>query len=139
MIRKASLNDLQAIFEVENDNFTPEDFGLSRESIRYHLKRNIVYVIEEQGKVAGYCLWLSRKHFYRLYSIAVLKTYQGKGYGKALLEHSIQNLYGKPLQLEVKCTNIQAISLYEKLGFKQVKLLPHYYPKGIDGCLMRLS
>ncbi|MBU0632412.1 GNAT family N-acetyltransferase [bacterium] len=137
MLRQASLTDLKEIEKVENDNFTPEDFGLSNSSLRYHLKRNIIFVIEDESKIVGYCLWLTRKDHYRLYSIAILQESQCKGYGKRLLEYSIQNLKNKELKLEVKQINKQAIALYEKFGFKIVKTLRSYYPNNIDGYLMR--
>lgn len=136
-IRQASLTDLEEILKVETDNFTAEDFGLSRSSLRYHLKRNIVFIIEDKKRIIGYCLWLTRKNFYRLYSIAVLKEFHSKGYGKMLLEYSLKQLKDKELRLEVKQINKQAVSLYEKFGFKIIKTLKSYYPNNIDGYLMK--
>lgn len=136
-IREASLADLKAIEKVETDNFTAEDFGLSNSSLRYHLNKNKIFVIEEKNMIIGYCLWLTRKNFYRLYSIAILQDFHSKGYGKMLLEHSIHNLQDKELRLEVKQINKQAVSLYEKFGFKIVKILKSYYPNNIDGYLMK--
>ncbi len=136
-VRQALLSDINALVKIETDNFSAEDFGLSRSSLRYHLKRNIIFIIEDESRVVGYCLWLTRKSFYRLYSIAILQDFHSKGYGKMLLEHSIHNLKDKELRLEVKQINKQAVSLYEKFGFKIVKTLKSYYPNNIDGYLMR--
>lgn len=136
-IRRASLTDLKEVEKVENDNFTAEDFGLSKSSLRYHLDNNILYVIEDDNRVLGYCLWLSRKSYYRLYSIAILTEFHSQGYGKMLLNYSIQNLQDKELRLEVKQTNTQAIMLYKKFGFKIVKTLTSYYPNNVDGYLMQ--
>lgn len=136
-IRQASLTDLEEILKVETDNFTAEDFGLSRSSLRYHLKRNIVFIIEDKKGIVGYCLWLTRKNFSRLYSIAVLQEFHSKGYGKMLLEYSLKQLKDKELRLEVKQINKQAVSLYEKFGFKIIKTLKSYYPNNIDGYLMK--
>ena len=136
-IRQASLADLEEILKVETDNFTAEDFGLSRSSLRYHLKTNIVFIIEDEKGIIGYCLWLTRKNFYRLYSLAILQKFHSKGYGKMLLEYSLEHLKDKELRLEVKQTNKQAVSLYEKFGFKIIKTLKSYYPNNIDGYLMK--
>ena len=136
-VREASLEDINEIEKVERDNFTPEDFGMSRTSLRYHLKRNILFVVEEKGRVVGYCLWLRRKEYYRLYSIAILQESHAKGFGKMLLDYSIKKLRDKALQLEVKQINLHAVSLYKKFGFKIVKTLRSYYPNGIDGYLMK--
>lgn len=139
IIRQALLEDLNAIQAVEDDNFTAEDFGLSKDSLRYHLKHNRIYVAEADGQIVGYILWLKRKNYFRLYSLAVLKSFQSQGFGKALLDYSMKILNNKKLSLEVKSTNKKAIALYEKMGFKKVKTLPSYYPNGEDGVLMLFS
>ena len=138
-IRSASLSDLSAIQAVEDDNFTAEDFGLSKSSLRYHLKKNRIYVAEVDGQIVGYILWLERKNYFRLYSLAILKSFQSQGFGKALLDYSMKILNNNNLSLEVKSTNQKAIALYEKMGFKKVKTLPSYYPNGVDGVLMLFS
>lgn len=135
-IRPALVNDLDAIYKIEQENFTPEDFGLSKASIRYHLKKNILYVIEEKQKLAGYILWLRRKKYYRLYSLAISAALHSNGYGTKLMEYSISQLQDKELHLEVKTTNTNAIKLYEKFLFQKRKILRNYYPQNIDGILM---
>tara|TARA_R110000824_G_scaffold216193_2_gene402813 strand:+ start:13722 stop:14132 length:411 start_codon:yes stop_codon:yes gene_type:complete len=48
--------------------------------------------------------------------ICVKPSYQGKGYGKTMMEKLIKSTT-KPIQLSVDKENKRAISLYEKLGF----------------------
>jgi [ribosomal protein S18]-alanine N-acetyltransferase len=139
ILKRASITDLHEIGKIEADNFTPEDFGLSIASLRYHLKKNTIFIIKDESGVIGYCLWLTRKSYYRLYSIAILQAFQSKGYANMLLEYSLKQLNGKDLQLEVKTTNLKAISLYEKFGFKIIKKLTSYYPDHIDRYLMKRS
>lgn len=135
-ILNASISDLKEIETIENENFSKEDFNLSRGSLRYHLKNNRVFIIKDKNKILGYILWLERKSFFRLYSIAVLKQYHSKGFGKQLLLYSIERLRDKPLQLEVKIDNAKAVRLYESVGFEVVKTLNDYYPNNKDGYLM---
>ncbi|OCQ50863.1 Mycothiol acetyltransferase [Photorhabdus australis subsp. thailandensis] len=66
-----------------------------------------------------------------LFNIAIHPDYQGKGYGKALLEYLISILPGKgmnTLWLEVRQSNYSAIRLYEQSGFNQVSVRKNYYP-----------
>ncbi|KAA1189811.1 ribosomal protein S18-alanine N-acetyltransferase [Photorhabdus heterorhabditis] len=66
-----------------------------------------------------------------LFNIAIHPDYQGKGYGKALLEYLISILPDKgmnTLWLEVRQSNYSAIRLYEHLGFNQVSVRKNYYP-----------
>jgi len=40
------------------------------------------------------------------------------------------------MELQVKVSNIEAISFYRKLGFKEVGLIPNYYQDGEDALIM---
>lgn len=57
---------------------------------------------------------------FHLHHIGVLPQYQGKGLGKKLTLESIKfsKAKGYQVKLEVHKTNINAIGLYKKLGFK---------------------
>lgn len=65
-------------------------------------------------------------------NFAVLPTYKKRGIGTALLEQlvaiceqkSVCNFY-----LEVRVSNLAAISLYKRAGFKQIALRKDYYQK----------
>lgn len=72
-------------------------------------------------------------------SIAVLPDYRQKGIGRALVEESIAGVKLKKsdeLYLEVRCSNSEAIRLYEKLGFVIKQRLKTYYRDGEDAYLM---
>ena len=69
----------------------------------------------------------------------VLKTFQNMGIGTKLLEYLINKYKDiKNITLEVRCDNIKAIKLYQKMGFKIVSKRNGYY-NGIDGLLMERS
>jgi ribosomal protein S18 acetylase RimI-like enzyme len=83
---------------------------------------NSVIVVRENGEIAGYCcvaiysegttLWIRE--------IAVNPKYQGKGYGKKLMEQAICYGIEKGAEkgfLAVDTINKNAIHLYEKYGF----------------------
>lgn len=66
-----------------------------------------------------------------LFDIAVHPAAQGKGYGKLLLNHFIDNAISKgafECWLEVRASNHNAIALYQQAGFVQTGLRPNYYP-----------
>lgn len=61
---------------------------------------------------------------YKLHKIYVQTNTQGKGFGRALLEHVIQqvkDLGGKFLVLNVNRYNLPAIQFYEKFGFHRIE------------------
>lgn len=135
MITFAKLEDLKSLCEVESSVFKNDPFALSKSSFKYHLQKNIIYIIVVEDKIAGYILWLKRKRYYRLYSLAIYSDFQGLGLASKLLEYSFENLREKDFSLEVKVSNTKAIKLYEKYNFKIKKNLPHYYEDS-DGFLM---
>ncbi len=73
-------------------------------------------------------------------SIAVLQEYRKKGIGTALLKEAIskmKSLYNtEAVYLEVRVTNYDAISLYKKMGFEEVRIIKEYYRDGEDAYVM---
>ncbi|WP_428023579.1 GNAT family N-acetyltransferase [Arcobacter sp.] len=137
-IEKANLDDIKELLFIEEKLFLNDSSALSKASFSYHLKRNIIYKIKIDKKTVAYILWLKRKNYYRLYSLAILKEFQGKGLGKSLLEFSLNTLDKDCFELEVRVSNQTAINLYEKFGFKKVKVLEEFYDDE-DGIKMRLK
>ncbi|GGD34807.1 ribosomal-protein-alanine N-acetyltransferase RimI [Malaciobacter pacificus] len=135
MIEIATTKDLNTLFDIENRVFANDSFALSKNSLRYHLSNNIIYKIEQDEKIAGYILWLKRKNYYRLYSLAIHPDFRGLGLASRLLEYSLENLDKEKFSLEVKVSNLDAIRLYKKFGFKVSRILKDYY-EDIDGYLM---
>ena len=76
-------------------------------------------------------------------NIAVHPDYRRRGIAEALvgaLEKALRQRGSRALTLEVRDSNVPAITLYEKLGFTQVGLRKNYYrrPKE-DACILRLE
>ena len=75
-------------------------------------------------------------------SVAVLPEYRKKGIGRALIEEAIAGVKLKKsdeLYLEVRCSNTEAIRLYEKLSFVIKQRLKAYYRDGEDAYLMAIE
>lgn len=72
-------------------------------------------------------------------NLAVLPQYRKQGVGQALVNELVDRLKQKGaicLALEVRQSNLPAISLYEKLGFVQVGLRPNYYRNPRENALI---
>ena len=72
-------------------------------------------------------------------SIAVLPNHQQKGIGQALMREATQamvNYKAKECYLEVRESNLAAVWLYKKLGFKIVRTHRKYYADGEDAFVM---
>ena len=132
MIRLMNASDAAAAAEIESlvqsHPWTKKQF---EESAAAHQST----VIEQQGKVAGFCILQPVLDEANLLLMAVHPSQQGKGLGYQLLDASIAQLKNNPLQvfLEVRESNQAAIALYEKSGFHQIDLRKNYYPKPDGG------
>ncbi len=75
-------------------------------------------------------------------NIAVKESFRKKGFGKMLMDALIEETKEKDIismTLEVRVSNINAVKLYENLGFKSAGVRPKYYPDGEDAFIMWLE
>lgn len=75
-------------------------------------------------------------------SIAVLPEHHRKGIGYNLIREAtraMEKYNAKECYLEVRESNIPAINLYKKLGFKPAKVLRSYYADGENAFLMAIQ
>ena len=128
MIREFTLGDEKEISALEIECFSsPWSENAVLESYNLNTK---FFVFEEKGKILGYAgLQIVLSEGY-VTNIAVTKSARGKGIGKALVDALIgyseaQNL--SFISLEVRESNIPAISLYKKCGFKDMGKRKNFY------------
>ena len=149
IIRRCESSDLISVMEI-NMKTLPEHYSdYFYESLLSDLPEAFI-VAEIHGKYVGYIMCKTEfgfSNFKKLgfvkkghvVSVAVLDEYRNKGIGKALIEES--NLGVKLRQcvemyLEVRCSNNDAVKLYENLGYIVKQRLRSYYRDGEDAYLM---
>ncbi len=87
-------------------------------------------VAVEDGILAGYVGSQSVIGWADMMNLAVAPEYRRQGVGEGLVNALIKRLQENQiscLTLEVRASNQNAISLYDKLGFRQVGRRPNYY------------
>jgi ribosomal protein S18 acetylase RimI-like enzyme len=138
-LRPATTADIAALLDIEAACFDSD--RLTRRSFNHMLTRAkaSLYVAERTpGDILGYGLVLfhAGTALARLYSVAVRPEAAGSGVGTALIEHAetVTRLHEcVALRLEVRADNNAAIALYERLGYRRLRVLPHYYEDDGDG------
>jgi ribosomal-protein-alanine N-acetyltransferase len=139
IIRPATLLDLDAILQIENDTF---DSPWTRDHFVYELQENpfsFVFIAEEKGYLVGYVDWWKTFEVGQLNNLAVVKALRGKGIGRTLLIDTLQRMIKAGCQrsvLEVRISNEAAISLYQSMGFEKSHLKKQYYENGEDAWAM---
>ncbi|MDT8338541.1 MAG: ribosomal protein S18-alanine N-acetyltransferase [Sulfurimonas sp.] len=140
-VRKAQKSDLSSLYALEKELFLPQNYPLSRGSFSYHVKNNLLYIAEVDGKIAGYILVLIKRKNAKLYSLGVSEAYRNRKISQELLRFIFKELISlgfSKLLLEVRTDNEAAIALYKKMGFCELKKLKAFYGDGCDAHLMEL-
>lgn len=142
ILRAATSHDAIALSKLEKELFSEENYPLSYNSFTYHIKNNLLLVLELDKRIIAYTLVLIKRKKAKLYSIGVLKEFRAQGFSSLLLENSIQKLHTldfKSLVLEVRRDNIDAIALYKRFAFHITKEQKQFYKDGCDAYIMELS
>lgn len=140
LIEKMNESHLDDVCVVENLSLTPP---WSRNMFLEELqsKTALYYVAEENGKAIAYMGMHCVCGEGHITNVAVHPDYRKQGIAIALISHFID--YGKEndfefLTLEVRESNIPAISLYKKFGFTEVGVRKNYYEHKENAILMTL-
>lgn len=130
MIRKAVLDDLDRIYEIESVSFENPWRKVSLE-VEFHKDYADIYVFVADGVTAAYIITWDMESEAELITLAVDPIFRGKGIGTRLLEH-VLSLYEESViwHLEVAADNEKAVSLYIKHGFENTGLIKNYYGEG---------
>lgn len=138
-IRPATNKDLPSLIEIQNECFI---LPWKEKDILYELNENpvnVMYVLEDKDEIIGFIdFWITFDSA-TIAQIGIKKKYQGQHLANLLMEEMINDCYAKKVMnitLEVRTSNLKAINLYKKYGFKGIVIKPHYYDNGEDALYM---
>lgn len=122
---------------ITKDNYYDlNDEFLSFDYLKQEFKNNPFakfLVLIEENKLIGYLYYSDIYDRIEINQFEVKEEYRTKGNGDLLLKELIKS--NKDITLEVRESNVPAISLYKKNNFKEVSKRKNYY-NGEDGILM---
>jgi len=152
ILRRCELGDIIPVMEI-NLSTLPEHYSdYFYESLLEELPEAFI-VAEISGKVIGYIMCKMEHGFSNfkklgfvkkghVVSIAVIDEHRSKGFGSAIVNEAINGVKIRQcseLYLEVRCSNNEAVKLYEKLGFSIIQRLKAYYRDGEDAYVMAID
>ena len=135
-----TLDDLDEVLAIERASFqTP----WSRGAFRYELTQNRVarsLVVKTGQQLVGYlCLW-EIGHEIHITNLAVRPDSRRRGIARALLDHVMDGARRSGVELvflEVRPTNLEALALYERFGFRVIgRRKGYYFDTGEDALVM---
>jgi len=142
LIRQATTEDLQTLFEIDQASFS-RDVAYDSFELSFLMGRPgaETLVLEANDSIVAFLLMdvNRRRKQATLVTLDVREEVRRKGYATELLERSedILREYGVlSYTLQVDTHNDGAIAFYEKHGFRQDRRLKNYYPGGRDAWQM---
>lgn len=132
--------DVTAVHKIEVECYTNP---WTAESFRYEITQSPVssfFVAEDAGRnILGYIgVWLIEDELH-INNLAVKTGSRRQGIAAGLLEHILAYVAGRKVSiatLEVRSSNVAAISLYSRFGFRQAGLRRGYYTSPTDDAII---
>lgn len=134
----SDLNQIASKLETEFDDFW--NASILESELRNSLSKYIVAKTETE--IVGFAGIIDTLEQFEITNIVVKKNFRNNGVGNALLAELIKlaQINNKDkIILEVNSTNLPAIKLYEKNGFKNIGFRKKYYKNTDDANIMALQ
>ena len=143
-IRKMEKTDIDEIYEIEKSAYGEHHW--SKESFLNEIDNDITnYIVAinpETKKIMGYLgSWLIIDECH-ITNVAVDPDFRRLRIARQLLKNLIDTCYEKMIKyitLEVRVSNIAAINLYEKFGFKSIGVRKKYYQDNNEDALIMFT
>ncbi len=142
-IEEMSLYHLDDVLKVEELAYGEHHW--TRDSFVNEIKNKISSyncVVDSNNNLAGYMGFWKIIDEAHVTNLAVHPDYRGKGVAKILLLNALSECYSEKIKymtLEVRVSNISAIKLYEKFGFKSLGHRKNYYQNNNEDALIMWS
>lgn len=125
-VSEMTKDDIPSIYPIETASFstpwTKEGFSEFLEN-----ENNFGFTLKKDGEVVGYITGSCVLGEAEIYNVAVREDEKRKGFGRLLLLEFLDRTSAENTVLEVRKSNMAAITLYEKLGFKPIGERKNFY------------
>lgn len=129
-VRRATISDAKEIFAIEMECFSVPWSLDSIETELLNEDKKLYYVIEDANGVVGYAgAWLVYDEG-QITNIAIRPSARRQGFGAKLTSALIEECFKRGMHeifLEVRISNLSALSLYRQLGFTVKGMRKNYY------------
>ena len=129
-VRRATIEDAKEIFAIEMECFSVPWSLDSIETELLNEDKKLYYVVEDANGVVGYAgAWLVYDEG-QITNIAIRPSARRQGFGAKLTSALIEECFKRGMHeifLEVRISNLSALSLYRQLGFTVTGMRKNYY------------
>jgi len=140
--RDANSFDIPVLVSLDKELFpySPWSAGQYREEISAPT-RHFVVALDDASSVIGYAgVFAPGGAEADVLTVGVVPQHRGQGIARELMARITQWAIEEgsiAMMLEVKTDNVEAISLYESLGYSKLNVRKDYFGTGLDALVMR--
>lgn len=141
-IRRMREEDIDEVYRIEEDLFP---MPWPRRSFVFEVeneKTSYAIVATEGEVIVGYAIGWFVSDELHIGNVAVRRDRQGGGVGRGLLEDFLREASVREVScvtLEVRASNVKAIALYRRYGFKGIAIRRNYYTDNGEDALVMLA
>jgi ribosomal-protein-alanine N-acetyltransferase len=138
-IKNLEKNDIPKIVELETELLL-ETLGSEMLQAELHNQYAHFFCAKDENEPIGYIGCWIIEGTCDMINFVVQKDYQRMGVGSSLFNKVLEQCRKEnatEILLEVRASNIPAISFYKKFGFQQIATRKQYYKNKEDACILR--
>lgn len=142
--REANAFDLPVFVSLDKDLFPYSPWSASQYKEEFSSPtRHFVVALDVTENIIGYAgVFAPGAAEADILTVGVVPAHRGKGIAKALMAlitDWAKNQGSTAMMLEVKVDNLEAIGLYESLGYATLNIRKDYFGAGLDAQVMRMD
>ena len=137
-IRKWKFEDILAVSHLEEESFGGEAWNYATLVSAFESPTSFGLVAEDGGEIIGYGCITCAADTSDLENVVVVEGYRRSGIGRAIVDGLLSEAKVRGAEktfLEVRVSNVAAMSMYLKSGFTGAYARTRYYADGED-CLV---
>lgn len=138
MVRELREGDIPELARIEAESFS---MPWSADAFRELLDRPYCtyFVALADGKIAGCCGYTDICHEANIDNVVVALKYRNLGIAQAMIQRLMEHGQASGVEaytLEVRVSNLAAIHIYEKFGFRSEGIRPGFYEKPVEDAMI---
>ncbi|MEY2850893.1 MAG: hypothetical protein RJA96_764 [Actinomycetota bacterium] len=142
--RVATSFDLPVFVSLDKELFPYSPWSASQYKEEFSAPtRHFVVALDDEQSIIGYAgVFAPGAAEADVLTVGVVPSHRGKGIARqliALITDWAHNQGSTAMMLEVKVDNVEAIGLYESLGYSKLNTRKDYFGPGLDALVMRLE
>ena len=139
-IRRLTYGDLPSVISIERRSF-PTPWSLAMFVLELSKPYGICLAAEDENGLIGYLVCARYDEVWHLMNVAVVTENRRRGVASELIDRLFEEAgQDARFTLEVRVSNLPAIAMYERIGFRSAgRRRSYYHDNGEDALIMWLA